>query len=39
MLLWHSDNILSAAQQATGQMYSSPEATAETIKRSTTDQI
>lgn len=32
-----SDNIVSAAQQATGQMYSSPEATAETIKRSTTD--
>ena len=32
-----SDNVLSAAQQATGQMYSSSEATAETIKRSTTD--
>ncbi len=32
-----SDNIVSAAQQATGQMYSSSEATAETIKRSTTD--
>ena len=32
-----SDNILSAAQQATGQMYSSPKATANTITRSTTD--
>jgi len=35
--IMQSDNIISSAQQATGQMYSSPEATAETIKRSTTD--
>jgi len=32
-----SDNILSAAQQATGQMYSNDAATANTIGRSTTD--